>query len=122
MAAYDIFELTLHGYGGHGAMPNETIDPIMIASEVIGALQTIASRTVQPVDSAVVSVTQVHGADAWNVILPEVVLRVRRGRSSPMRRTGAKPASEKSPAACAPRTERQARCATPVSRDRQSSR
>ena len=64
MAAYDIFELTFHGHGGHGAMPNETIDPIVIAGEVIGALQTIASRTVHPVDSAVVSVTQVHGGDA----------------------------------------------------------
>ena len=75
MAAYDIFELTLYGHGGHGAMPNETIDPIVIAGEVIGALQTIASRAVHPVNSAVVSVTQVHGGDAWNVIPAEVVLR-----------------------------------------------
>ncbi len=75
MAAYDVFELTIHGHGGHGAMPNETIDPIVIAGEIIGALQTIASRTVHPVDSAVVSVTQVHGGDSWNVIPAEVVLR-----------------------------------------------
>jgi hippurate hydrolase len=75
MAAYDIFELTLHGRGGHGAMPHETIDPVVIAGEIIGALQTIASRTVHPVDSAVVSVTQVHGGDSWNVIPTEIVLR-----------------------------------------------
>ena len=75
MAAYDIFEIRVLGRGGHGAMPNETIDPVIIAAEIVGALQTIISRTVHPVDAAVVSVTEIHGGDNWNVIPAEVVLR-----------------------------------------------
>ena len=49
-------------------MPNRTIDPIVIGSQLVDALQTIASRSIDPVDSVVVSVTKFHGGDAYNVI------------------------------------------------------
>ena len=74
MAATAEFTITVHGKGGHAAMPNRTIDPIVIGSQVVGALQTIASRSIDPVDSVVVSVTKFHGGDAYNVIPEKVEL------------------------------------------------
>jgi amidohydrolase len=56
------------GVGGHGAMPHATVDPVLVASQIVVALQSIASRNVDPMDSAVISVTQIHGGDAYNVI------------------------------------------------------
>jgi hippurate hydrolase len=75
MAAFDIFEITVTGRGAHAAMPHQGIDPVVVAAEIVGALQTIASRTTDPLDSVVVTVTQIHGGDAWNVIPEQVVLR-----------------------------------------------
>jgi hippurate hydrolase len=75
MAAFDIFEITISGKGTHGAMPHLGIDPVPVAAEIILALQTIASRITDPQDSIVVSVTQMHGGDTWNVIPDSVVLR-----------------------------------------------
>ncbi len=75
MASFDIFELTVTGVGTHAAMPQRGIDPVVVAAEIIGALQTIASRSISPLDAAVVSVTQIHAGDTWNVIPEEVVLR-----------------------------------------------
>jgi hippurate hydrolase len=75
MAAFDIFELTIRGHGAHGAMPHMGIDPIVVAMQVVASWQTIASRNVEPVDAAVVSVTQIHAGDTWNVIPETVVLR-----------------------------------------------
>jgi amidohydrolase len=75
MAAYDIFEITVTGRGAHGAMPHQGIDPVVTAAQIVTALQTIVSRNNNPVDAVVVSVTQIHGGDAWNVIPDEVVLR-----------------------------------------------
>ena len=75
MAAFDIFELVIAGRGAHAAMPHKGIDPVMAAAQVVTALQTIASRGTDPVDAVVVSVTQIHGGDTWNVIPDEVVLR-----------------------------------------------
>ncbi len=75
MAAYDVFELAVTGHGAHGAMPHQGIDPVVVAAQIVTALQTIASRNVDPVESVVVSVTQVHGGDAWNVIPEHVTLR-----------------------------------------------
>ncbi len=68
MAAFDIFEITVRGRGGHGAMPHLAIDPLVVSCEIVGALQTIASRTVSPLESVVVTVTQFHAGDTWNVI------------------------------------------------------
>ena len=68
MAAADNFDLIINGLGGHAAMPDKCIDPIVIASQVVNALQAIPSRNTHPVDSLVISVTQIHSGDAYNVI------------------------------------------------------
>ena len=75
MASFDIFEITLTGRGAHAAMPQNGRDPIIAASALVQALQTIVSRNTHPVEAGVVSVTQVHGGDTWNVIPNEVVIR-----------------------------------------------
>ncbi len=75
LAATDTFEIIVTGKGGHAAMPHTVIDPIVTAANIVTALQTIASRNTHPVDSAVVSVTQIHAGDAWNVIPEQVLLR-----------------------------------------------
>ena len=75
MAGTSEFDIVVHGRGGHAAMPHQNVDPVVIAAELVGALQSIASRNTHPVDSVVVSVTQIHGGDAYNVIPPSMVLR-----------------------------------------------
>ena len=75
MAADDKFEITLTSRGAHAAMPHLGDDPIVAAGSLIGALQTIASRVIDPQEEVVVSVTQLHGGNTWNVIPEEVVLR-----------------------------------------------
>ncbi|MSO69920.1 MAG: amidohydrolase [Alphaproteobacteria bacterium] len=72
MASLDVFDIEVKGRGSHGAMPNHGVDPIVAAAQIVSALQSIASRNADPVESAVVSVTQIHGGDAYNVI-PDVV-------------------------------------------------
>ena len=68
LAASDTFEIAVTGRGAHAAMPHTGIDPVAVGAEIVGALQTIASRATNPVDSVVVSVTQFHAGDAMNVI------------------------------------------------------
>jgi hippurate hydrolase len=68
MAAADRFTITLHGQGGHGAMPEIARDPLVAAAQIVLAMQTIVARNVDPAKQAVVSVTQIHGGDAYNVI------------------------------------------------------
>ncbi len=68
MAAGGFFDITIHGKGAHGARPEVGVDPVIVAAHVATALQTIVSRNVAPVDTAVVSVTKIHGGDAYNVI------------------------------------------------------
>ncbi|MDE0780536.1 MAG: M20 family metallopeptidase [Alphaproteobacteria bacterium] len=75
MAAFDIFDLVIRGKGSHGAMPHQGVDSIVVASQVVSALQSITSRNTDPIDSLVVSVTQIHGGDAYNIIPDEVTLR-----------------------------------------------
>jgi hippurate hydrolase len=75
MAAFDIFEITVTGHGTHAAAPHLGKDAILAAAEIVTALQSIASRAVDPQESVVVSVTQIHGGDTWNVIPEDVVLR-----------------------------------------------
>jgi hippurate hydrolase len=75
MASFDIFEIVVTGRGAHGAMPHTGIDPIVAASALVQALQTIPSRTVDPIEPAVVTVTQFHAGDAWNVIPEQAILR-----------------------------------------------
>ena len=75
MAAYDIFEVVVKGVGAHGAMPHHGIDPVVIGAHIVTALQSIVARNLDPMDTAVVSTTQIHAGDTWNVIPQECVLR-----------------------------------------------
>jgi len=68
MAATDEFTLTVTGLGGHAARPHTTVDPIVVGAGLVEALQTIVSRSLDPVESAVVSVTRFHAGEATNVI------------------------------------------------------
>lgn len=74
LAQSDTFEITITGRGGHAAFPHLTVDPIVIGAEFVNAAQSIVSRNVDPLDSAVVSITQFHAGDAKNVIPPSVTL------------------------------------------------
>jgi len=73
MAAGDFFEAKIIGKGGHGALPHYAVDPIVIASNVISALQTVISREVDTLETAVVSVCKIEGGKAYNVIPDSVV-------------------------------------------------
>lgn len=75
MAAFDCFEITLKGRASHAAMPHLGNDAIVAAAQLINALQTIASRTLNPADPAVVSITQIHAGNTWNALPESVVLR-----------------------------------------------
>lgn len=68
MAGAGVFSLRIVGRGGHGALPHQAVDPILAGSQIVSALQSIISRNVSPLDSGVVSVTQFHAGDAFNVI------------------------------------------------------
>ena len=68
MAATSEFTIRVKGKGGHAAMPHRTIDPIVIASQMVSSLQTIASRSADPIELVVVSVTKFHAGDAYNII------------------------------------------------------
>ncbi len=74
MAGAEIFKIKLIGKGGHGAVPNATVDPVVAAAQIISASQTIVSRNVAPLEAAVVSFTMIHGGTAFNVIPQEVML------------------------------------------------
>ncbi len=76
MASFDKFDICIKGVGGHGALPHKGVDPIMVSSQVITNLQSIVSRTVDPLESAVISVTHIRGGEpSYNVIPNEVVLK-----------------------------------------------
>jgi amidohydrolase len=68
MAGAEIFTVRITGRGGHGAIPQQTIDPVVAAAQIVSALQTIVSRNVAPLETAVVSVTTVQAGTAFNVI------------------------------------------------------
>jgi hippurate hydrolase len=74
MASSSRFTLTVKGVGGHAARPNRTVDPIVVASQIIEALQGIVSRGTDPVQAVVVSVTKVSAGTAFNIIPGEVEL------------------------------------------------
>ena len=75
MAGAEKFRVVIKGKGGHGAAPHQTIDPIFAASQIITTLQSIVSRNVPPLESAVVSVGRIQGGSAFNIIPPEVELQ-----------------------------------------------
>ncbi|MGD2136960.1 MAG: amidohydrolase [Gammaproteobacteria bacterium] len=76
MANVDSVDITVYGAGGHGAYPQKTRDPIVMAAQIILALQTIVSRELSPLDSAVVSVGSIHGGTKHNIIPDEVGLQL----------------------------------------------
>jgi amidohydrolase len=75
MAAVDEFHFTVKGRGGHGAMPHQTVDAILAASQIVCALQTIVARNVNPLDSAVITVGSFHAGKAFNIIAETAELR-----------------------------------------------
>jgi len=74
MAAAQKWTCVVRGKGGHGAMPHQTVDPIVATAQVITALQTIVSRNISPLEAAVVTVGTIHGGDAFNIIPGQVEL------------------------------------------------
>jgi amidohydrolase len=74
MAAAERWICTVQGEGGHGALPHQAIDPIVVASHIVTSLQTVVSRSVSPLETAVVTVGSYHGGDAFNVIPDQVDL------------------------------------------------
>ena len=74
MAGAEQFKIKLIGKGGHGAVPNATIDPVIAAAQIISAAQSIVSRNVGPLETAVVSFTMIHSGTAFNIIPQEAIL------------------------------------------------
>ena len=68
MGAVECFDCSIFGKGGHGAIPDQTVDSIVVSAQIVNALQTIVSRNVNPMDSAVVTVGELHAGTAHNVI------------------------------------------------------
>ena len=74
MAGTDQFDIVLRGHGAHAAMPHQGRDPVLAAAALVQALQSIVSRSTDPLDAVVVSVTRFHAGEAYNVIPPEAKL------------------------------------------------
>ncbi|WP_019912736.1 amidohydrolase [Paenibacillus sp. HW567] len=74
MAAADGFAVEIKGSGSHAAVPETSVDPIVAASHIVAALQSIVSRNVSALHSAVISVTQIHSGNSWNIIPDTAVL------------------------------------------------
>lgn len=74
MGSVDVIDIVIDGVGGHAASPHHTIDPIPVTAALIQAIQTLTARTIDPLDSAVISITTIHGGDAFNVIPQSIKL------------------------------------------------
>ena len=68
MAAVGFFDIVVTGLGSHGASPHQGIDPIVVSAQIIGALQTIVSRSIEPIEGGVVSIGSISGGDADNIL------------------------------------------------------
>jgi len=68
MASSNEFKITIHGKGGHAAMPHNALDPMPVAAAMVQAFQTIISRNLKPIEAGVISVTMIHAGEATNVI------------------------------------------------------
>lgn len=75
LAASDYFEITLNGLGAHAAMPHQGVDPVLASAHLTIALQSLVSRSLDPIDSAVLSVTMMEAANATNIIPKKAVLK-----------------------------------------------
>ncbi|TGR60044.1 peptidase dimerization domain-containing protein, partial [Mesorhizobium sp. M1C.F.Ca.ET.192.01.1.1] len=74
MAGADFFDFHIKGRGSHGARPEGSKDPVIVATHLVSALQSIVSRNISPLRSAVVSVTQIHAGSAYNVVPEEATV------------------------------------------------
>ncbi len=74
LASTNEFRISVHGKGGHGAMPHLAIDPVIVASQIVQALQTIVSRSKKPAETAVISTTMIHAGETSNVIPDDCTL------------------------------------------------
>src|SRR5699024_8083058 len=70
----DRFHITIHGQGGHGGYPHETKDALVVAAELVAQLQTIVSRTIDPLKTAVVTIGEFHAGNGFNVVANEAKL------------------------------------------------
>ena len=75
MAAVAWIDITITGKGSHGAMPHTGVDPVVVAANIVNALQTIVSRTMEPIQGGVVSIGHISGGDAYNIIPERVVMK-----------------------------------------------
>jgi len=75
MASADQFTLTVRGKGGHGAQPHQTVDAVVIAAQVVGALQTLVSRETAPASPVVITLGSLHGGTAANIVAGEVAIQ-----------------------------------------------
>jgi amidohydrolase len=75
MAAVGFFDIVITGKGSHGAFPHEGIDPIVVSAQIIGALQTIVSRSIEPIEGGVVSIGSIAGGEAYNILPERVVMK-----------------------------------------------
>jgi amidohydrolase len=76
MAGVDSVDITVYGRGGHGAKPNTTVDPVVIAARTVVAIQTLVSREKDPLEPAVITVGSIHGGTKYNIIPDEVKLQL----------------------------------------------
>ncbi|ASB87789.1 M20 peptidase aminoacylase family protein [Bacillus sonorensis] len=72
MASVDRFEILVRGKGGHAGIPNNSIDPIAAAGQIVSGLQSVVSRNISSLQNAVVSITRIQGGSSWNVIPDQV--------------------------------------------------
>ena len=75
MAAVGFFDITVTGLGSHGASPHQGIDPIVVSAQIISALQTIVSRSIEPIEGGVVSIGSISGGEAYNILPERVVMK-----------------------------------------------
>ena len=75
MAASNTLKITITGKGAHGAQPHMSKDPVLAAAHIITALQSIVARNIDPMETAVLSITSIHGGTAFNIIPPDVVIQ-----------------------------------------------
>ncbi len=73
MACSDDISITVKGRGGHAAMPDGCVDPIVVAAQIVNGLQVIASRNVSPVDTVVLSITNINGGTGASNVIPDIV-------------------------------------------------
>ncbi|MFO1024087.1 MAG: M20 aminoacylase family protein [Acetobacteraceae bacterium] len=75
MAAVGFFDITITGRGSHGALPHQGVDPVVVSAQIITALQTLISRSMEPIQGGVISIGSIHGGEAPNIIPERIVMK-----------------------------------------------